>query len=80
MKAGRLYAKPKRGDVFVWSTPQGGHMGWVAQVYDDGSFRTIEGNSNDAGDREGYEVCERIRKSLPNHTRRGFIRLTDIKW
>ncbi|MBM3487536.1 MAG: peptidoglycan-binding protein [Alphaproteobacteria bacterium] len=25
------------------------------------SFATIEGNTNDAGDREGYEVCRRIR-------------------
>jgi hypothetical protein len=25
------------------------------------SFETIEGNTNDAGDREGYEVCRRVR-------------------
>jgi surface antigen len=76
----RLYGSPKRGDIFVWSTPQGGHMGIVAQVFPDGSFRTIEGNSNDAGDREGYEVAERIRTGLPNHKRRGFIRLEGVKW
>jgi hypothetical protein len=55
-------------------------MGIVAQVFPDGSFRTIEGNSNDAGDREGYEVAERIRTGLPNHKRRGFIRLEGVKW
>jgi hypothetical protein len=25
------------------------------------TFETIEGNTNDAGDREGYEVCRRVR-------------------
>jgi hypothetical protein len=28
---------------------------------DTDTFRTIEGNTNDAGDREGYEVCARTR-------------------
>lgn len=36
------------------------HTGLVTTVYED-TFETIEGNTNDAGDREGYEVCRRIR-------------------
>jgi hypothetical protein len=36
------------------------HTGLVTSFGDD-SFETIEGNTNDAGDREGYEVCRRIR-------------------
>lgn len=36
------------------------HTGIVVAAGPD-SFRTIEGNTNDAGEREGYEVCARIR-------------------
>jgi len=36
------------------------HTGIALAFYDD-HFETIEGNTNDAGDREGYEVCRRIR-------------------
>lgn len=36
------------------------HTGIVIAIHDD-HFETIEGNTNDAGDREGYEVCQRIR-------------------
>ena len=36
------------------------HTGIVVSA-DVGTFETIEGNTNDAGDREGYEVCRRIR-------------------
>jgi hypothetical protein len=36
------------------------HTGLVTQVFND-SFKTIEGNTNDEGSREGYEMCERIR-------------------
>lgn len=36
------------------------HTGIVAAV-DGDTFETIEGNTNDAGDREGYEVCRRVR-------------------
>ncbi len=38
------------------------HVGIVAQAQADAdAFSTIEGNTNDSGDREGYEVCERSR-------------------
>jgi peptidoglycan hydrolase-like protein with peptidoglycan-binding domain len=36
------------------------HTGIVTTAGAD-TFETIEGNTNDAGDREGYEVCRRVR-------------------
>lgn len=36
------------------------HTGIVTDVQSE-SFRTIEGNTNDEGSREGYEVCQRVR-------------------
>jgi hypothetical protein len=36
------------------------HTGIVTEAYD-GGFDTIEGNTNDSGDREGFEVCARMR-------------------
>jgi hypothetical protein len=36
------------------------HIGIVLQAGAE-TFETIEGNTNDAGDREGYEVCQRVR-------------------
>lgn len=36
------------------------HTGIVTVVHDE-TFETIEGNTNDAGEREGYEVCRRSR-------------------
>lgn len=36
------------------------HTGIVTGAAVD-TFETIEGNTNDAGDREGYEVCRRVR-------------------
>lgn len=53
------------GDLFlVWfpSLNRYGHIGFVAQVNDDNTFVTLEGNSNDEGSREGYEVCQNKRK------------------
>jgi hypothetical protein len=46
------------------------HTGMVIEFGAD-SFRTIEGNTNDAGHREGYEVCTRIR-GYPN---KDFVRI-----
>jgi hypothetical protein len=36
------------------------HVGIVTNIIE-GVFYAIEGNTNDDGEREGYEVCERIR-------------------
>jgi len=50
------------GDFFVVRKVYGDwtHIGIVSGVEED-CFTTIEGNTNDAGEREGYEVCKRIR-------------------
>jgi hypothetical protein len=79
-RKGRLSTEPKRGDLFVWSTPKGGHTGFVVEVYRTRGvlhIRTIEGNTNDEGSREGYEVCERRRSitELQSYKRFGFINL-----
>lgn len=66
---------PKRGDIFIMDFGKGaGHTGFVTGV-SNGRIQTIEGNSNDEGSREGYEVCRR-----PNGRNissiKGFIRLS----
>lgn len=53
---------PQAGDIFIMDLGKGlGHTGFVESVNKDGSINTIEGNSNDEGSREGYEVCRRKR-------------------
>lgn len=53
---------PMPGDVFIMSFGNGlGHTGIVLKVEGD-MVHTIEGNTNDAGEREGYEVAIRHRK------------------
>lgn len=59
--------RSKRGDIAPGSlflkrkTPGDWvHTGLVVSASED-SFETIEGNTNDEGSREGYEVCARIR-------------------
>ncbi len=39
------------------------HTGFGYAMNKDGTFQTIEGNTNDEGSREGHEVCSRIRSS-----------------
>jgi hypothetical protein len=46
------------------------HTGIVTAFHAE-TFETIEGNTNDAGDREGYEVCRRTRA----YTGKDFIRI-----
>ncbi len=66
------FTTPKIGDIFIMDFGNGlGHCGFVEMVNGD-QIHTIEGNTNDTGSREGYEVCRRIRKV---GTCRGFIRL-----
>ncbi len=57
---------PQRGDQFLtYSTVDGvyraSHTGLVTEV-SGSTVRTIEGNTNDDGSREGYEVCRRSRR------------------
>lgn len=54
---------PQPGDIFIMDLGHGlGHTGIVEKVNSDGSLGTIEGNTNDSGSREGYEVCRKIRQ------------------
>jgi CHAP domain len=52
---------PEVGDIFIMDLGGGnGHTGIVERL--DGLYLyTIEGNTNDTGSREGYEVCRRRR-------------------
>jgi len=77
--AHRDNANPKRGRLFVWNDKGGGHIGFVAETLVNGSYRTIEGNTNDDGGREGYKVAGRIRKQLDiiHHVRWTFIEIGD---
>ncbi|MBP8113816.1 MAG: CHAP domain-containing protein [Chitinophagaceae bacterium] len=67
------FTTPEPGDVFIMDYGKGfGHTGFVESV-DGETIHTIEGNTNDEGDREGYEVCRRKRKISSCI---GFIRIT----
>lgn len=53
---------PVIGSVFIMDFGHGlGHTG-IVEKFDDTYVYTIEGNTNDTGSREGYEVCRRKRK------------------
>lgn len=63
---------PIKGDIFILDLGKGlGHTGFVEYVIKD-TIHTIEGNTNDEGSREGYEVCRRVRKIADI---KGFIRI-----
>jgi hypothetical protein len=63
---------PQPGDIFIMDFGKGtGHTGIVERVVGT-KIHTIEGNTNDEGSREGYEVCRRKREIK---TIRGFIRI-----
>lgn len=68
----RRVKTPKPGDVFIIDFGKGlGHAGIVTSVK--GNFiYTIEGNTNDDGSREGYEVAVRRR---PIANIKGFINI-----
>ncbi len=54
---------PKTGAIFIMNKGGGnGHTGFVENVYNDGTFSTIEGNTNEVGGREGVKVGRVIRK------------------
>lgn len=62
---------PQAGDIFIQDHGGGlGHTGFVEYVSGD-NIHTIEGNTNDEGVREGFEVCRRVRKIS---SCKGFIR------
>lgn len=60
MRTGR----PQSGWLFLVRGSGGyQHIGIVSQEVGLSAFRTIEGNTNDDGSPEGYEVCSRIRQT-----------------
>lgn len=60
----RVISIPARGDIFIMDHGHGvGHTGIVESVNSDKGLNTIEGNTNDTGSREGFEV---LRKFRPN--------------
>lgn len=68
----RKYKTPQPGDIFIMDFGKGlGHAGFVESV-DGNVIHTIEGNTNDTGSREGFEVCRRQREIKKC---KGFIRV-----
>jgi len=69
-KEGRLKPSPARGRAFVWNSGSwtrsgSGHTGFCLEpAAADGSFTTIEGNTNAGGSREGVAVLERTRRTV----------------
>ncbi|BCJ45956.1 hypothetical protein GCM10010168_49040 [Actinoplanes ianthinogenes] len=62
LAGGEAAGKLTPGSIFLVRRVPGDwtHTGVVTEVHDT-TFDTIEGNTNDAGQREGYEVCARTR-------------------
>jgi hypothetical protein len=60
---------PKVGTLVIWQRYKNGlptwagHAGIVTKVNPDGSFVTIEGNTNSTGSREGDSVQEKVRQN-----------------
>ncbi len=59
--------KAKKGAIAIWQNYKNGTPNWtghaaIVQKVDNGTFETIEGNTNDKGGREGYTVAEKERK------------------
>ena len=68
----RRKSVPQVGDVFIMDFGKGtGHTGFVERI-EGNTIYTIEGNTNDEGSREGYEVAQRAR---PLKSFKGFIRI-----
>ena len=63
---------PSVGALVVWrmGNSESGHIGIVTEVLSNTAFKSIEGNTNEAGGREGIEVAEKKRainrRFLPN--------------
>lgn len=70
----KFVKNPQVGDIFIMDFGSGhGHTGFVTAVKN-GRIETIEGNSNDEGSREGFEVCRKPNgRSMTSI--KGYIRL-----
>lgn len=56
-----IFHAPEPGDIFIQDHGHGlGHTGFVEGIAGE-YINTIEGNTNDTGSREGYEVCRKRR-------------------
>lgn len=67
-----VVTRPQPGDIFIMDYGKGqGHTGIVEKV-EKNLIHTIEGNTNDEGSREGYEVCRKQRK---RNTIKAYLRL-----
>lgn len=65
---------PQPGDVFIMDFGKGvGHAGLVIAKLANGRLHTIEGNTNDEGSREGYEVAQRYDRKVSQM--KGFLRI-----
>jgi hypothetical protein len=59
----KVYRDFQPGDIFIQDHGGGlGHTGIVEFVDGGQDLHTVEGNTNDTGSREGFEVCRKIRK------------------
>jgi hypothetical protein len=66
-------SEPQPGDFFIMDFGKGaGHTGFVEKILPNGRLQTIEGNTNDEGSREGYEVSRRYDRKISRM--KGFIR------
>lgn len=56
---------PRPGALAIWRHGKGwqGHLGVVIEVMPDNKFKTVEGNTNSGGGREGIEVAIKTRKT-----------------
>jgi hypothetical protein len=61
----RTYEEVRAGDLFLVPGGSTGwrHTGMVLEKISGGRIRTLEGNTNDEGGAEGYEMCIRTRSA-----------------
>ena len=76
-KNGRLEEDPRRGFLGVQNDKEGGHIWFCLDEAD--PHKSIEGNTNVAGARNGIGVFDRTRSkaSMRSHVRHGFIAIDD---
>lgn len=67
---GTIYKEPKPGDVFVLyysNLKRIGHTGFFHRKQNDNIYETVEGNTNQAGSREGDGVYRKFRSFKATH-------------
>ena len=80
---GYLTTDPERGDCFFWLDGEHGHIGRFVGWEDDAktTFTSLEGNTNDAGSREGDGAYRKVRNmvGMKHHATYGFVSLRALK-